>query len=114
MLSSYSGNGDRMTELLRLAQAKVVEDPISETKYSQAPVAHACNPNYSGGRDQKDHGSKPAQENYSMRPYLEKPFTTRGLVEWVKVRALSLSPSTTKKKKKRESCRHGSSGRLLA
>jgi hypothetical protein len=25
-----------------------------------APVAHACNPSYSGGRDQEDHGLKPA------------------------------------------------------
>jgi hypothetical protein len=25
---------------------------------SQAPVAHACNSNYSGGRDQKAHSSK--------------------------------------------------------
>jgi hypothetical protein len=23
-------------------------------------VAHACNPCYSGGKDQEDHGSKPA------------------------------------------------------
>jgi hypothetical protein len=37
-----------------------------------------------------------------MRPYLEKkkPFTKIGLVEWLKVKALSSSPSTTKKKKK--------------
>jgi hypothetical protein len=27
---------------------------------SQAPVAHACNPSYSGGRDQENHGLKPA------------------------------------------------------
>jgi hypothetical protein len=27
---------------------------------SQALVAHACNSSYSGGRDQEDHGSKPA------------------------------------------------------
>jgi hypothetical protein len=26
--------------------------------FSQALVAHACNPSYSGGRDQEDHGSK--------------------------------------------------------
>jgi hypothetical protein len=26
----------------------------------QVPVAHGCNPNYSGGRNQEDHGSKPA------------------------------------------------------
>jgi hypothetical protein len=25
-----------------------------------APVAHSCNPSYSGGRDQEDRGSKPA------------------------------------------------------
>jgi hypothetical protein len=26
----------------------------------RAPVAHACHPSYSGGREQEDHGSKPA------------------------------------------------------
>jgi hypothetical protein len=35
-----------------------------------------------------------------MRPYLEKSFTKIGLVEWLKVKALSSSPSTAKKKKK--------------
>jgi hypothetical protein len=35
------------------------------------------------------------------KPYLEKPFTKIGLVEWLKVKVLSSSPSTTKKKKKR-------------
>jgi hypothetical protein len=49
------------------------------------PVAHACNPSYSGGRDQKDSGSKPARANSFTRPYLEKPFTKIGLVEWFKV-----------------------------
>jgi hypothetical protein len=34
------------------------------------------------------------------RPYLQKPFTKIGLVEWLKVKALSSSPSTTKKKPK--------------
>jgi hypothetical protein len=33
-----------------------------------------------------------------MRPYLEKPFTKKiGPVEWLTVKALSSSPSTTKK-----------------
>jgi hypothetical protein len=59
---------------------------------SQAPVAHTYNPSYSGGRDQGDHGSKPATANSSARPYLEKSFTKIGL----KVKALSSSPSTTK------------------
>jgi hypothetical protein len=35
--------------------------PHKDVQISQAPVAHACNPNYSGGRDQEDHGSKPAR-----------------------------------------------------
>jgi hypothetical protein len=37
-----------------------------------------------------------------MRPYLEKPFTKIGLVQWLKVKALSSSPSTAKKKKKKK------------
>jgi hypothetical protein len=32
-----------------------------------------------------------------VRPYLEKPFIKIGLVEWLKVKALSSSPSTAKK-----------------
>jgi hypothetical protein len=63
-------------------------------------VADTCNPSHSGGRDQEDHGSKPAQANSSMRPYVEKPFTKIELAEWLKVKALSSSPSTKKKKKK--------------
>jgi FixJ family two-component response regulator len=43
------------------------------------PVAHACNQSGS-------------------RPYLEKPFTKIGLVEWIKVKALSSSSSTAKSK----------------
>jgi hypothetical protein len=39
--------------------------PDFKTHYSQAPVAHACNPSYSGGRGQENHGSKPAQVNRS-------------------------------------------------
>jgi hypothetical protein len=30
---------------------------------SQVPVAHTCNSSFSGGRDQKDCGSKPAWTN---------------------------------------------------
>jgi hypothetical protein len=35
---------------------------------------------------------------YFLRPYLEKPFAKIGLVEWLKVKALSSSPNTEKKK----------------
>jgi hypothetical protein len=48
------------------------------------PVVHACNPSYSGGRDQEDRGSKPAQGNSSRDPYLKKTITKKGLVEWLK------------------------------
>jgi hypothetical protein len=34
-----------------------------------------------------------------VRPYLEKPFTEVGLVEWLKVKALSSNPSIAKKMK---------------
>jgi hypothetical protein len=37
---------------------------------------------------------KPAWANTSARPYLKKPFTKLGLVEWLKVKALSSHPST--------------------
>jgi hypothetical protein len=35
-------------------------------------VAHACNPSYSGSRDQEDHDSKPALLNSSQDPILKK------------------------------------------
>jgi hypothetical protein len=65
-------------------------------------VAHAYNPSYSGGRGQEDCGSKPAWANSSRDPILKKPFTKIGLVEWLKVKALSSSLSTAKKKKKKK------------
>jgi hypothetical protein len=50
-----------------------------------ALVAHACNPSYSGGREQKNPGLKPARANSSTRPYLDKTLCKKGLVEWLKV-----------------------------
>jgi hypothetical protein len=62
----------------------------------QAPVAHAGNPSYSGGSNQEDRCSKTAQANSSTRPYLEKPFTKIGLMEWLKMKALSSTPEQEK------------------
>jgi hypothetical protein len=45
---------------------------------SWAPVAHAYNPSYSRGRDQKDHSLKQAQANSSRDPTLKKPNTKKG------------------------------------
>jgi hypothetical protein len=69
-----------------------------KVKFSWVRVAHACNPSYSGGRDQEDHGSKPSQAEFK-RPYFKKLFTK--IVEWLKIKALSSNPSTAKKKKKK-------------
>jgi hypothetical protein len=49
--------------------------------HSQAPVAHTCNPSYSGSRYQEDHGSKPTLGKQFMRPYLIKTLHKKGLVE---------------------------------
>jgi hypothetical protein len=63
------------------------------------PEAHFHNPGYLRGRDQEDHSqSQPGKE--FARPYLNKTHHKKGLVEWLKVKALSSNPSTTKKKKK--------------
>jgi hypothetical protein len=43
-----------------------------EFEVSWVLVAHACNPNYSGGRDQEDCGSKPDQANSSRDPITKK------------------------------------------
>jgi hypothetical protein len=61
-------------------------------------VAHAYNPSYSGGRDLENHGSKPALGKLFLRPYLEKPYHKQGLVEWLKVQALSSNSNVAKKK----------------
>jgi hypothetical protein len=44
-------------------------------------VAHACNPSYSGGRDQEDHGMKSDGANSLGDPILKITNTKKGLVE---------------------------------
>jgi hypothetical protein len=56
-------------------------------------VAHTYNPSYSGGGDQEDHALKPALANSFQDPSQKK----KGLVEWLKVLALSSSPSIANK-----------------
>jgi hypothetical protein len=65
-------------------------------------VAHTCNPSYSGGRDQEDRGLKPAPANSSQDTISKTSSQKIGLVEWLKVKALSSSPSTTTTKKKKK------------
>jgi hypothetical protein len=47
-------------------------------------VAHTYNPNYSGGRDQEDHGQKTAHANSSQDPILKKTQHKTGLLEKLK------------------------------
>jgi hypothetical protein len=56
-----------------------------------APVAHAYNPSYSGGKNQE---ASPGKE--FLRPYLKNTLHKIGLVEWLKVKALSSNPNTAK------------------
>jgi hypothetical protein len=51
----------------------------------QMLVAHAYNPSYSGGRDQDDCSSKPAQANSSRDSIWKKTHRKKGLMEWLKV-----------------------------
>jgi hypothetical protein len=46
-------------------------------------VAHACNPSYSGCRDQEDCSLKPVQANSSRDPVSKKPITKKacGMVQ---------------------------------
>jgi hypothetical protein len=62
-------------------------------------VAHACNPSYSGGRNQEDHGLKLTQADSLTDPILTKPFTEKG---WSGSRRRPSSNPTTAKKKKEE------------
>jgi hypothetical protein len=64
-------------------------------------MAHACNPSYSGGRSQEDHGLKPAQVNSSRDPISKIPITKRagGVAQG---EGPEFKPQYQKKKKKKE------------
>jgi hypothetical protein len=49
-----------------------------KTKTGHVPVAYACNPSYSGSRDQEDCGSKPTQANSLQDPISKKLITKKG------------------------------------
>jgi hypothetical protein len=50
---------------------------------SWTSVAHACNPSYSGGRDQEDLGLRPVQANSLRDPMLKNTQHKKGLAEWL-------------------------------
>jgi hypothetical protein len=57
---------------------------VKRGSMGRALVAHACNPSYSGGRDQKDHASKSAMGKQFERPYPRNSQYEEGLEEWLK------------------------------
>jgi hypothetical protein len=64
-------------------------------------TAHACNPSYSGGRDQEDHSLKPAQANSLQDPISKIPNIKRtgGVAQGV---GSEFKPRYCKKKKKNQ------------
>jgi hypothetical protein len=72
-----------------------------KTELSRMPVAHACIPSYSVGKNQEDLISKPGWQiickTLSQNTLLQKI----GLVEWLKVKALSSSQILKKKRKEK-------------
>jgi hypothetical protein len=69
-------------------------------KKSWALVAHACNPGYSGGRDQEDHGSKTASGDSLHDPISKNASQKRadGVAQGV---GPEFKPQYHKKKKKK-------------
>jgi ribosomal protein L44E len=65
------------------------------------PVAHTCNPSYSGGRDQEDHGLKSAMANSWQDPTSKNWSEKRagGVAEGV---GSEFKPQYGKKKKKKK------------
>jgi hypothetical protein len=63
-------------------------------------VAHIYNPSYSGGRDQKDHGSKLAWANSSRDPTSKNPLTKNWAGRVAQGVGSEFKPQYHKKKKK--------------
>jgi hypothetical protein len=63
------------------------------------PVAHACNPSYSGGSDQEDHGLRPVWGSSSQDPISKKGWWSGSSGRATAYEALSSNPSTAKKKR---------------
>jgi hypothetical protein len=65
------------------------------------PVAHTCNPSYSGGRDQKDCGLKPAWANSFQDTISKYPITKNWAGGVAQGESPEFKPQYCKKKKKK-------------
>jgi hypothetical protein len=59
----------------------VQRQPGQKREIQLGSGAHACNSSHSGGRDQEDQGSKPAQASSLRAPILEIPNTKAELMK---------------------------------
>jgi hypothetical protein len=80
---SYIGGIGRRIKVKGLACSSSGSEALSSNlgtahTQSQMLVAQACNPSYSGNRDQEDLGSNSARANSSPDPILKKPITKKG------------------------------------
>jgi hypothetical protein len=79
-----SGGGERKRERENFPCFKLLgcssnlQKQLQESNRSLVPVAHACNPIYSGGRDREDCGSKPSPANSLRDPISRIPNTKQG------------------------------------
>jgi hypothetical protein len=73
---------------------------MKQQVFSQVPVAHACNPRYSGSSDQEDHSSKPAHANNLQNPILKKTITKKRASGVAQGIGPELKPQYHKKRKK--------------
>jgi hypothetical protein len=89
-------------------QETLLVSSLSQKKWTNKPgiVVRACNPSYSGGRDQEAQSWRPAWANSLRDPILKNPSQNRtgGVAQVVKClpskcEALSSNPNTEKKKK---------------
>jgi hypothetical protein len=79
-------------------QVSTSQKNLKKIRISQALVAHACNPSYSRRQRLRGLQFEASPGKQFARLYLEKPYHKKiGLVEWLKVKTPSSSPSTTKK-----------------
>jgi hypothetical protein len=62
---------------LGILQSRISYSSVQSSTESRAPVAHTCNPNYPGRRDQEVGRSKPDRANSPRDPISKKPITKK-------------------------------------
>jgi hypothetical protein len=83
-----------------MVNLRMLNNECRKKQLRWVPVAHACNPSYSGGRDQEDHVLKPAWANNSQDPISKKPITKKGYWSGSRCRPWVQVPVLQKKRKK--------------